>query len=138
LGDRKDTGLAVATASSADEALPFLAVTVPALVFCDISMPDRSGLELLQEVRRKGYHCAVIMLTAHSEKERILEALRLGAVDYITKPFNTAALLSALPTWIEMGKRLQRLAEPGERTGNELRMMELIRVKINNDKKKLG
>lgn len=128
---RANTEFRVHTALNADLALEYLSHHVPPLILCDISMPGRNGLELIQEVKRRGHITSVVMLTAHSEKERILEALRLGAIDYVTKPFETRELLKNLRTWIELGERLKRFPS----SELEMKNFELIRVKINNDRK---
>ena len=59
------------------------------IVLLDIEMPEMSGLEILKELRksRSAFELPVIMISAHSDSETIVEALRLGANDYLTKPF---------------------------------------------------
>ncbi|MEM9373155.1 MAG: sigma-54 dependent transcriptional regulator [Planctomycetota bacterium] len=56
------------------------------VVLCDINLPGRGGLELLGEITRKHRSSAVIMLTGYGTVESAVEALRLGAIDYLTKP----------------------------------------------------
>jgi DNA-binding NtrC family response regulator len=60
----------------------------PSVVFLDIRMPDRSGIEILEEVMGEGTGTNVIMLTADDTAETAVKAMKLGAVDYITKPFS--------------------------------------------------
>jgi DNA-binding response OmpR family regulator len=118
------------------------------LILCDISMPVRTGLELLARLRQMSVGSAVVMLTAHSEKEKIIEALRLGAVDYVTKPFQPEELLRRVVGWTELGRRLQELKQvsSSERASaadqahfeRRLRMIELFRLKNNRDAKEIS
>jgi len=56
------------------------------IVVCDINLPGRGGLELLGEITKRHRQSAVIMLTGYGTVESAVEALRLGAIDYLTKP----------------------------------------------------
>ncbi len=93
------------------------------------------GDEISIEIRDRGLACAVVMLTAHSEKERIIQALQLGAIDYVTKPFEVAVLLEKIPVWLAMGQRLQDIANHSESTGadlqKQLRLIELFQAEAN-------
>jgi two-component system response regulator PilR (NtrC family) len=62
------------------------------LVLCDIMMPDGNGLELLQEIKRDEPQTAVIMMTAYGSTKSAIEAMRLGAYDYVSKPFDVEEL----------------------------------------------
>ena len=74
------------TAASSDEALAHLALADYALVLSDIQMPGRNGVELLREIRSRYPDVAVIMCSGIDRPQRIRDALRLGAVDYLIKP----------------------------------------------------
>jgi two-component system NtrC family sensor kinase len=74
------------TAASSDEALAHLALDDYALVLSDIQMPGRNGVELLREIRSRYPDVAVIMCSGIDRPQRIRDALRLGAVDYLIKP----------------------------------------------------
>jgi DNA-binding NtrC family response regulator len=62
------------------------------LVLCDIMMPDGNGLDLLREIKRDEPQTAVIMMTAYGSTKSAIEAMRLGAYDYISKPFDVEEL----------------------------------------------
>ena len=62
------------------------------LVLCDITMPDGSGLELLAEIKKNHERTAVIMMTAYTSTESAIEAMKLGAYDYVSKPFDVEEL----------------------------------------------
>ena len=85
-------GYSVETASSVGEARRMLGERGYDLVLCDILMPDGSGLELLREVKRDGAATAVIMMTAYTSTSSAIEAMKLGAYDYISKPFDVEEL----------------------------------------------
>lgn len=65
----------------------------PDLVILDLGLPDRDGLELIRTVRQK-YMTPIIVLSARTTEQDKIEALDLGANDYITKPFGTGELLA--------------------------------------------
>ncbi len=80
-------GYEVETARSVGEARERLAERPVDLVLCDILMPDGNGLELLREIKASDPRVAVIMMTAYTSTKSALEAMKLGAYDYISKPF---------------------------------------------------
>ena len=82
----------VATAESADQALQRIAEAPPDLILLDLVMPGRSGLELLEELRQLDVRPPVVVLTATKTVTTAVEAMKLGAVDYVTKPFEVDAL----------------------------------------------
>ena len=65
----------------------------PDLVILDLGLPDRDGVELIRFIRQK-YLTPIIVLSAHTTEQDKIEALDLGANDYITKPFGTGELLA--------------------------------------------
>jgi putative two-component system response regulator len=75
-------------ADSAEQALNTLKNSPIALVILDIKMPGKSGIELLPEIKSSYPHTAVIMATAVTQVNVAIECLKLGADDYICKPFN--------------------------------------------------
>jgi CheY-like chemotaxis protein len=81
-------GLAVAAAATAAEALEAASDPEVGVVVLDIQLPDRSGLEVLRALRERRPEVRVVMLSAHTDQEYVLEALRLGACDYLAKPLH--------------------------------------------------
>lgn len=75
-------------AENYSEALPFIVKKQCDLVLLDICMPDKSGLELLRDIRKKGISVPVVMVTATKTLKTAVEAMKQGAYDYITKPFD--------------------------------------------------
>jgi DNA-binding NtrC family response regulator len=82
----------VSTASSVDEAQALLVDSSPDLILLDLVMPGRSGLDLLAELSKDAAPPPVIVLTATRTVSTAVEAMKRGAVDYITKPFEVDAL----------------------------------------------
>jgi len=62
------------------------------LVMCDVHMPDGSGLDLLREIKDSQPQASVIMMTAYTSTKSAIEAMRLGAYDYVSKPFDVEEL----------------------------------------------
>jgi two-component system NtrC family response regulator len=89
-------GYEVASAASVDEALGQVEASCPDLVLCDWRMPGRSGGELLAELRERELGTAFVVMTAYGSISHAMEAVRLGADDYLAKPFEREALLLAV------------------------------------------
>jgi two-component system chemotaxis response regulator CheY len=66
------------------------------LVMTDWNMPNKSGLELTQDIRSTGSKVPIFMITTESEKERVLEAIKNGVTDYLMKPFTQDVLQEKL------------------------------------------
>ncbi len=66
------------------------------LIILDITLPGRSGLEWLNELREQGQQCDVILITAFADIETAIHALRAGASDFILKPFRVDQLMNAV------------------------------------------
>jgi DNA-binding NtrC family response regulator len=83
------------TVSSAGESLGLLATQFFNLVIADVGLPDMSGIELCRKVVERSPNTAVIIISGRSETEMVIEAMRAGAFDYITKPFDLAQVKAA-------------------------------------------
>ena len=71
------------------------------LVITDLSMPGMSGLDLLESIRHTDIEVPVIMITGFSTEDNAIKALRLGAADFIKKPYDMDALLQQIDTMLE-------------------------------------
>ncbi len=80
-------GYDVTVAASAQEALRIMESALFDLVLSDVNMPGLSGIELLASIKEKSPETAVLMLTAFSAADQAVEAMKLGAYDYVCKPF---------------------------------------------------
>jgi CheY-like chemotaxis protein len=83
----QNRGFSVKAANSGEEALEEIKKSRPDIIFLDIRMRGMSGLEVLEQVKKKDKTIRIIMLTIHEEKEIADKAKQLGADEYITKPF---------------------------------------------------
>jgi DNA-binding NtrC family response regulator len=82
-----ETGLGIDTAMNGEEAMEKLDRESFGLILLDLRMPGMDGLEVLRRVRRTRPDLKVIILTAHGTIDSAVEAMKLGAVDFIQKPF---------------------------------------------------
>lgn len=84
----EERGFDVRTAGSGDEAVRVVGEFQPHLVLLDVQMPGMNGISALRQIKQKHPSVKVIMVTAVETKEKIEEALRNGADNYITKPLS--------------------------------------------------
>jgi len=84
----KKQGYEVFTAESGEEALRISREEQPELVLLDIQLPGISGIEVLGKLKETDEDIIVIMVTAHGGLETAVDAMRMGAFDYVSKPFN--------------------------------------------------
>jgi DNA-binding NtrC family response regulator len=73
----------------------------PDVLMMDIRMPDRNGIDILEEIKDSKIDIQVVMLTADDTVETAVKAMKLGAVDYLTKPFNTDEVKIVIGNLIE-------------------------------------
>lgn len=94
-------GFEVRTAASVEAARQALAAWTPDLVLCDLLMPDGSGLDLLRETRASGSPVPFLVMTAYTSTQSAIEAMKLGAYDYVSKPFDVEELKATLSRALE-------------------------------------
>lgn len=94
----------------------------PDLILLDISLPKKNGLEVLSQTREAGDTTPVIVLSARQNEVDKVSALRLGADDYVTKPFGVAELMARIDAV------LRRLVKPGP--GEEPEILRYADVEI--------
>jgi two-component system response regulator PilR (NtrC family) len=103
----KKEGYSVALADSAEKASEFVERGDFDLIISDIAMPGQSGLEVLRQAKEANPDTPVIMITAYASTESAVEALKLGAYDYIIKPFDVDELKIVVRNALEKS-RLER------------------------------
>lgn len=115
----KDLEAKVATAASGEAALALLEEERFDLILSDIRMPGMDGLSLLSHVKEVNPEQTVLMMTAHGDVDTVVEAMKQGAYDFITKPFDLDALVMRLEkafertTLLRENLRLQRQCRSG-------------------------
>ena len=99
------TGLAVHAYPSA---IHFLADYRPknGCLVVDIRLPEMSGLELHEEVKRRGLNLPVIIVTSHADVPLAVRAMKAGAVDFIEKPFDDDAMILSIQRALEIGRQV--------------------------------
>src|SRR5438132_130806 len=84
--------IAIETACSAAEGLEIVAQRRPDVVVLDLNLPDQSGLQTFLRIREMDARIPVIFITGHGTTETAIEAMKLGAYDYLFKPLELDAL----------------------------------------------
>lgn len=94
-------GFRVNCANGYDQALDQLELQQPDLAVVDLKMPGHSGLELLKEISERSPQTRTVVLTGYGSITNAVEAVKLGAVNYVTKPADADQLLAAFDTEVE-------------------------------------
>jgi two-component system response regulator FixJ len=94
-------GIAVRTFESAAAFLAALPTENPSCIVTDVRMPEMTGTDLLRRLREQSNRVPVIVITGHGDIALAVEAMKLGAVDFIEKPFGDEVLLGAVRAAIE-------------------------------------
>lgn len=81
-------GYDVSTAESGEEGLEIFKTELPDIVLLDIQLPDMNGLEVFEEIRRMSKDTIVIIISSHGDIETAVSAIKLGAYDFVEKPFD--------------------------------------------------
>jgi len=90
---KKEKRFEIATALCGEACLKIIRETIPDLILMDIQMPGIDGIETLKRIKAENSLIPVIMMTAHGTIERAVESMKLGAYDFLTKPFARDRLL---------------------------------------------
>jgi two-component system NtrC family response regulator len=117
------TGSLVRTARNAESAFSLIPEFLPDVIITDLQMPKMNGLELMQQVKKQYPRIVFIMLTAYGTVQTAVEAMKLGAIDYLTKPFNQEELKALLAHALQF-KRL---------TDENIRLRQAVRTQYNFD-----
>lgn len=92
----------VEKAYSAKEAMRLVSAQAPDIILCDIEMPQMSGLDFLEWLRKMNYQCEFIFLTCHEKFEYATKAMQFHASYYLTKPINTDEIVNAISACIQI------------------------------------
>lgn len=121
----RNEGYEVRAETDAHDVVDKIRAWGPSVVMLDIRLPGRSGIEILEELVRKGVPAQVVMLTADDTAETAVKAMKLGAVDYLTKPFNIEEVKIVLQGIIER-ERLKREVDYLRKVNAELFEKDII------------
>ena len=126
VGWLRKTGYDVESASGGKEALRKLQEAEYDLVFLDIKMPDISGIEVLQRIKEQSPQTMVVMITAYGSVETAVEAMKLGANDYLMKPFEPEYLLVLVEKLLNQKKIIEENIMLKEQISKRVRYQDLI------------
>ncbi len=110
-------GYDVTVASTAEEGFFLLHRQQPDLLLLDVTLPNISGLDLLQQIRHERIDIRVMLLTSHNSVDDRVQGLRSGADDYLGKPFSFPELLARIEALL---RRIQPPSQPGNLTIGDL------------------
>ncbi len=117
LTDRLESeGYVVATAADGLDAEAMLDDDPFDLVVLDVALPGKDGLDLCRDLRQKGVETPILMLTARTQITDRVVGLKLGADDYLTKPFDMMELLARIEALLRRAARAPALSAPGWET----------------------
>ena len=94
-------GYRLLLARNGAEALEAVALESFDLVLQDLRLPDANGLDVLQEIRARQPRCGSIMITGYGTSEDVVRAMKLGAFDFLTKPFAMEKLFGSIESFFE-------------------------------------
>ena len=103
-----DSGVEIITSSSGEEGLLKILSAKPDMVLMDVRMVGLSGLETLRKIRESDTKLPVIIMTAYGTTQTAIEAMKLGAYDYLLKPFDVPKLKSLIFSTLKASKAIQR------------------------------
>ncbi|KJS16359.1 MAG: transcriptional regulator [Peptococcaceae bacterium BRH_c4b] len=103
-----DNGYRVECAGSGSEGLEKIEVLNPDAVLLDIRMPDIDGIKVLELVRRRGERVPIILITAYGSTQTTIEAMKLGAFDYLMKPLKISDMLDVVKKAVEVKGLIDR------------------------------
>jgi DNA-binding response OmpR family regulator len=116
-------GHTVLLAGRAVEALARARAEPPDLVLLDLGLPDKDGYHVLKELRTRGLDCPVLILSARTLEADKVEGFRLGADDYVTKPFGAMELLARISALLRRSRRAAT-APVSEPSAGAIRVLE--------------
>jgi two-component system response regulator AtoC len=121
----------VQTAAHGKEALDIIRKGSIDAVLSDITMPTMGGLELLANIRSMGMETPFVFLTGHGDKEKCIEALRLGATDFLEKPFDPPTVIEVIRRALELSHAMQEVEKETEKlyTSAKIPADEVIRLR---------
>ena len=107
----QNKGYEVVTAEDGAAALQAVPRERPAVILMDLSMPRMNGMDALPEIKRLDGEVPVIICTAHADLATAVRAMKLGAYDYLTKPFDVELLILTLERAVERHRLHSRIEE---------------------------
>jgi FixJ family two-component response regulator len=107
----RSVGLEVRVFSSTQEFLESQRPDVPSCLVLDVRLPGAGGLDLQSQLVRSGIHLPIVFITGHGDIPMSVQAMKAGAIEFLTKPFRDQALLDAIQLGIERDRGRRRDSE---------------------------
>ena len=141
----KEENIETQTAENGLAALELLRTQNFHAVLCDIKMPEMNGLDCLAQAQSEEIITPFVFVTGYGDADRMLQAIRLGAVDFINKPFDNNEITEVMFRVLEIGTRRRKIFREIEKESSHLlenvrreeRMISFIRLS-NNIKRRGG
>jgi two-component system NtrC family sensor kinase len=129
----KPNGYEFITAEDGDKGLRLALDERPDLIIMDLRMPKMTGLEVLAALRQRAVNIPVILMTFHGSEETAVQAFRLGARDYVVKPYEPSEMLEAIDRSLtevrlraERDKLTQGLMEANQRLDRRIKELDVL------------
>lgn len=119
----EDAGYSARLAKSGGEALEAAVEDNFDLVLQDLNLPDSNGLDVLREILTIQPHCGSLVMTAYGSVDAAVEAIKLGAFDFLTKPFTMDALFQKISGFLELRQVQRSHGNPGGKGGSRSRIV---------------
>jgi len=127
----------VAEASTGKEAIEQVTKIKPDIVTLDITLPDMSGIDVLKEIKKVNPFVQIIMVSALSGQEAVMQALKEGAVNYITKPFSKEKIENVLKSVCESIENMRSEEKNKEDKGKEVTEVQILESEKLSEEKEL-
>ncbi|MFT7246657.1 MAG: two-component system repressor protein LuxO [Candidatus Azotimanducaceae bacterium] len=136
MGYLKDEAVEIRHVSTLTDSIEYLQHTVPDIVLLDIELPDGNGMDLLKEIMNQSLQTDVIVMTAHGSTDMAGQAIRTGAFDFLTKPFDANRLQVTVANAVKhlnLSKKVQTFSalerdRYGRFVGQSLPMQAVYRI----------
>src|SRR4051812_13609898 len=122
----RDLGFEVETSGESLDALARISSIRPHAVVLDVGMPDRDGFEVLRGIQELDPECLVIFMTGNPTVEAAVEAIKIGALDYLAKPLDWPRLKAALTTVRESMRRRERLLQTDAEIARQVEFFGMV------------
>ena len=132
----RNKGYNISIAVSGKDALESVKIKCPDLILLDIQMPEMDGFEVCKILKSnpETKEIPIMFLTAVTDPEKIVHGFELGAVDYITKPFNPSELYARVATHLEIKTSREKLLELYNKMDSDLKVATKTQASLISDK----
>lgn len=124
-------------ANNGKEALPKILTESYDAVLSDINMPVMNGFDLLAQIRHNGIETPFVFLTGYGDKDKTLEALRLGATDFLDKPVDPETVIDVMVKAIKLGQAIKETEKETEKLYNDVSIPADAKIKLKKMKQSI-